>query len=301
MADGETVTLAELGNRYGLTRERIRQVEALALKAVSVKTKTAEFGDFVRNVSAVLKRGGGLKREDWLTEELGGVSQTNKLKFLLEISGAFYCAGGDRNFYPHWYRAEADKRKALDFINAVVKNAARENFLAGFAKLTGDFGVSGNVARDWASISKKIAINIYGDLGLSEWSEINPKTARHWTYLVLKKEKRPLHFIEIAKAVTALRKQATYAPTVHNELIKDDRFVLVGKGTYTLKEFGVTPGTARELIGHYLRKHGPLKSREVVKMVLQERLFKENTVLINLQNRKHFRRLEDGRYTLLEA
>ena len=108
-----------------------------------------------------------------------------------------------------------------------------------------------------------------------------------------------MHFTEIAKSVTDLRNKQAHAPTVHNELIKDANFVLVGKGTYTLKEFGVIPGTAREIISHFLKKHGPLKANDVMKMVLKERLFKENTILINLQNRKNFKRMDDGRYTTL--
>ena len=117
--------------------------------------------------------------------------------------------------------------------------------------------------------------------------------------LVLKKEKRPLHFNEIASLVSNLRQKEAHAPTIHNELIKDERFVLVGKGTYTLGEFGVVPGTAKEIIGHFLKKHGPMKSNDIVKTVLKQRLFKENTILINLQNRKNFKRLGDGRYTTL--
>jgi len=88
---------------------------------------------------------------------------------------------------------------------------------------------------------------------------------------------------------------------VHNEIIKDDRFVLVGRGIYGLQEFGILPGTAREVIAHFIKREGPLSSTEVVKFVLQKRFFKEGTILINLQNRSFFKRLEDGRYTLSEA
>jgi len=86
---------------------------------------------------------------------------------------------------------------------------------------------------------------------------------------------------------------------VHNELIKDDRFVLVGRGTYGLREFGILPGTAREVITHFLQNQYALASRDLVKLVLQQRQFKENTLLLNLQNRKYFKRLPDGKYTIL--
>lgn len=299
LAGGESLTLAELGGKYSLTRERVRQIEAIALKAAKTKAESGEFGDFVKTASASLKNSGGLKREDLLIDELAGAAQANRLKFLLEISGKFSYSKDDKNFYPYWYLNDADKKKAESFAGYLVKNSSRDNFAASFAAAAKSCGLNDSVARGYASVSKKVAMNVYGNLGLSQWPEINPKTARDWAYLVLKKEARPLHFTDIAEKVTGLREKKAHAPTVHNELIKDENFVLVGKGTYTLKEFGVVPGTARELILHFLKKHGPMKANDVVKLVLKERLFKENTVLINLQNRRNFKRMDDGRYTTL--
>lgn len=300
----DTFTLAELGGRYGLTRERVRQIEALALKVARQKTSGGELNDFTKAVTTSLRATGGVKREDLLIADLvksGAVAaeQANRVKFLLELSGKFNFSKEDNDFYPYWYLTDADQRKAVGFVSGLVKNADRGNFGASFASAAKNAGISEAVARNYAAVSKNVAMNIFGDLGLSEWPEINPRTARDWAYLVLKKEQRPLHFNDIAVAVTKLRNRRAHAPTVHNELIKDEKFVLVGKGTYTLREFGVTPGTAREIIAHYLQKHGPLSAKQVIGLVLKERLFKENTVLINLQNRKNFKRLDDGRYSVL--
>ncbi len=299
LAGSEGLTLAELGGKYNLTRERVRQIEALALKAAQAKTEGPEFNEFVKAVTAALRNSGGLKREDLLLAELCGDANDSRARFLLEIAGKFQYSKDDKSTYPFWYLSDADKKKAESFVGSLVKSADRDNFNASFAVAAKGFGLTENAARNYASVSKKVAMNTYGDLGLSEWPEINPKTARDWAYLVLKRESRPLHFTDIAERVTDLRKKRAHSPTIHNELIKDANFVLVGKGTYTLKEFGVIPGTARELIGHFLKKHGPMKANDVVKLVLKERLFKENTVLINLQNRKNFKRMEDGRYTHL--
>lgn len=299
LAGGEVLTLAELGSRYSLTRERVRQIEAIALKACAAKAESAEFNDFVKTVSNILKNSGGVKREDLLIEEVAGYAQANRLKFLLEICGKFKHSRDSKDFYPYWYSGETEQKKAGNFVTSLVKSADRDGFTASFASTARNAGLTDGVARHYASVSKKVSMNTYGDLGLSEWAEINPKTARDWAYLVLKKEKQPLHFTDIARKVSELRKKQAHAPTVHNELIKDEKFVLVGKGTYTLKEFGVIPGTAREIISHFIKKNGPMKARDVVKFVLKERVFKENTVLINLQNRKNFKRLDDGRYTTL--
>lgn len=295
----ESLTLAELGGKYSLTRERVRQIEALALKAAKGKTDGSEFNEFVKIVTASLRNSGGVKREDALLTELCGNANDSRVKFLLEISGKFGYSKDDKNSYPYWFLTDADKKKAEAFAAVLSKSADRENFAASFAAAAKTAGLTDAAARSYASVSKKIAMNVYGDLGLSDWPEINPKTARDWAYLVLKREGRPLHFTDIAERVSDLRKKNAHSPTIHNELIKDQNFVLVGKGTYTLKEFGVIPGTARDLISHFLKKHGPLKANDIVKLVLKERLFKENTVLINLQNRKNFKRMEDGRYTHL--
>ena len=113
----------------------------------------------------------------------------------------------------------------------------------------------------------------------------------------------PLHFKEIANNICTLGidKKPAHVQTVHNELIKDGRFVLVGRGVYALREHGYEPGTVREVITRLLKERGPLDSTEVVRLVNQKRFLKENTILLNLQNRRHFKRLEDGRYGAEEA
>ena len=83
---------------------------------------------------------------------------------------------------------------------------------------------------------------------------------------------------------------------MHNELIKDERFVLVGRGMYGLSEQGYEPGTAREVIAKVLKKQGPLAAADVVTHVNKQRFFKPNTILINLQNKASFERLPDGKY-----
>ncbi|MBI2024596.1 MAG: hypothetical protein HYT03_00695 [Candidatus Harrisonbacteria bacterium] len=295
----ESLTLAELGSKYSLTRERIRQIESTAIKVAKTNANGDEFSGFKKAVNEILKNSGGTKREDLLIEELAGANAQNRVKFLLEICDSFQYANDGKDTHAFWHIGDDGKKKALSFVSYVLKNADRDDFSTTFVAAARNSGVSDGVARNYASISKNITTNVYGSIGLAEWTEINPKTARDWAYLILKKEKRPLHFTEIARLVSEIRGKKTHAPTIHNELIKDKKFVLVGKGTYTLSEFGVVAGTAKELISHFLKKDGPLSSREVINLVMKQRIFKENTILINLQNRKHFKRLGDGRYTTL--
>lgn len=157
--------------------------------------------------------------------------------------------------------------------------------------------------QNYVSISKKFDKNVFGDFGLKEWPEIEPKVIRDKSYLVLKKKQQPLHFSKIANEIgeMGIDENPAHVQTVHNELIKDNRFVLVGRGIYGLKEHGYEGGTVKEVIEKILDNQGPLHSEEVVKLVNQKKILKENTILLNLQNKDNFKRLDDGRYHIKEA
>jgi Fe2+ or Zn2+ uptake regulation protein len=172
--------------------------------------------------------------------------------------------------------------------------------LASFLKTK---SVENTIADNYLSVSKNIQQNPYGDVGLREWPEISPSTVRDKIYLVLKKHGEPLHFEDIAKHINRAKfdDERALAPTVHNELIKDERFVLVGRGLYGLQEHGYQPGTAREVIAKVLKTKGALNTAEVMDAVNKQRFFKPNTILINLQNRSFFERSADGKYRVRES
>jgi DNA-directed RNA polymerase specialized sigma subunit len=86
---------------------------------------------------------------------------------------------------------------------------------------------------------KDLDQNKYGEWGLADWGEVKPKTVNDKIYLILKHAGAPLHFTDIAKKINDMKfdKKTANSATVHNELILDDRYVLVGRGTYGLKEW----------------------------------------------------------------
>jgi hypothetical protein len=105
-----------------------------------------------------------------------------------------------------------------------------------------------------------------------------------------------MHFEEVARAITKLFGKKAHPATCHNELIKDARFVLVGRGLYALAEWGYTKGIVADVIKNILKKEGPLTREEVVAKVLKERHVKENTIVVNLQNSRYFKKDKTGRY-----
>ncbi len=318
LEDGEPVTLAEIGNRYGVTRERIRQIEALALSSVRRKFSDGQFNDIVDHVRTHLRQLGGVHLATSLCNDLKGVLSTvpvdkaynSKIHFILESSGAFNYQGDAKAFHPFWFLTRDDYKRAERFIDRLsdhLKNKKddlilKNSYQAHFATVVSTEDFDSKIANNFIAVSKKFATNAYSDFGPSSWSEICPKTSRDWAYLVLKKSQKPLHFTLLTSEINKFRKgKVTNPQTVHNELIKDERFVLVGRGIYGLREFNLMSGTAKEVIAEILKKHGPQNSREIIKLVLDQRIFKENTLLLNLQDKKSFLRNDDGRYNIRKA
>jgi Holliday junction resolvasome RuvABC DNA-binding subunit len=153
-----------------------------------------------------------------------------------------------------------------------------------------------------ASISKNIA-SLNGRWGLIKWPMVNPKNIRDKIYVILHDNKKPMHFNQIAEAIKGsnLKRKDVTTQAIHNELIKDSRFVLIGRGIYALKEWGYKKGTVADVIAEVLRKEsGPLHRDEIVRRVLKSRQVKETTILLNLQGKPQFKRVAKATYGLAE-
>lgn len=305
---GRPATLQKIGDKLGITRERVRQIEEKTLSKIRTRLDQEAY-PIIELGKTYLARAGGV-REDGifindLLHYLGEKSKTadKKLRFIFIAAGVPTFYAEDENFRSFWYLRETDKKIFLDFNDALVgffRSRKKEDIFEKKAHLSylKDFP-----SVHFASISKRFGLNCFGDFGLCEWEEINPKTIRDKIYLVLKKSSRPLHFNDITKEINQIGfdDKKAHPQTVHNELIKDIRFVLVGRGIYGLREHGYEPGTVREVIANLLKKSGPLTKGDIVSLINEKRFFKEQTILVNLQNRRYFRRLEDGRYHIRQA
>jgi hypothetical protein len=320
LGNQEPQTLQAIGDRLGITRERVRQIEAAALAALRTKLNAPYAKRVVQAAVNRLNAVGGVEHEETffanIKKAIGDSSPrqrfVNPARFMLELSekAAVHRYHHDFEWHPHWYLTEADKKRAHAFIAKLVSALnnrrtevlERGAFKTVFAETAKAASLTDLIAQNYLAISKRFTTNPFSDFGLASWSEINPKTARDWAYLVLKREKRPLHFVDIARAIATYRKnKRVNVQTVHNELIKDKRFVLVGRGLYGLRERGLIPGTALEIIRYVLQQHGPLNARAVVSHVKKQRFIKDGTILINLQNKKHFQCRSDGKYIVRES
>jgi hypothetical protein len=305
-------TLAKLGEKYGITRERVRQIESVAIKTIAQAAhREPVLVSASEKSCAYLAEHGGTRRNDVLLKELGAIINDRfvppeyiELLFAVFKKPSFLVE--NKELRGLWYLdAESLKRnrevvkKFAKFLRGKKEELVeRGEFHKIFSQATRMHRIKDHVALNYLANAKQFAVNPFGDFGLSAWPEIVPKTIRDKSYLILKKKKAPMHFREIARAIADIGFDAkgAHPQTVHNELIKDRRFVLVGRGLYSLREFGIIPGTTREILRHILKKHGPLPLDTVVQLVGQQRILKHNTILLNLQNKKYFKRNTQGMY-----
>jgi DNA-directed RNA polymerase delta subunit len=310
LKSGERMTLQAIGDELKITRERVRQIEEQAVKKLRERVKN-EASNVIDYAKKHLAGVGGVRRDDAFMQDLihgleigSDIKHADqKLRFILLVGGTPAHSKNDDNTFAFWYSDNKAKDKFEDLIKSVtsfLKTGKKEEILNKKLYLN---QCKDLVSCHLLSIPKHFGTNVFGDFGLKSWPEIEPKTIRDKVYMVLKKHDNPLHFADIAKNINkfGLDKKPAHVQTVHNELIKDNRFVLVGRGVYALKEKGYEAGTVREVIARLLKKHGSLDSSTVVKLVNEQRFLKENTILLNLQNRRHFKRLDNGKYQIREA
>jgi len=305
-AKSSRLTLDAIGKKYNITRERVRQIENHSLAAIR-KSKTYKDAEVVfSELKAVILELGGLVGEKDLLKHLSSDQSTqNHLHFLLVIGEEFKREKEDEEFKHRWHVDPelADKiQSALRKLYAklsddelVFEGDLINSFLEEVKDLNEKYK-NEEVIKRWLSISHKIGRNPLGEWGKTSSSNVNAKGMRDYAFLVIRKHGSPIHFREVAKAITQYFSKKAHIATTHNELIKDPRFVLVGRGLYALAEWGYMSGVVKDVIKKVLEKEGPLTRDKVVEKVLKERYVKENTILVNLQNPKYFKKDKDNRY-----
>jgi hypothetical protein len=309
-ADGETYTLEAIGQMYGITRERVRQIENYGITSVQKSAPYTEHADlFAELHQAVISLGGGVVAEHVLLDTLTKDETTrNHLYFLLTVGEAFY-KGKENPLYTHRWFTE---KKIAEIVEKALKNVygtLERDELVSETEILNRFRAEllelANVEDDetlkrWLAISKQIARNPLGDWGPADSPNVRVKGIRDYAYLAVKRHGSPMHFKEVASSIQDLFGHKAHVATTHNELIKDARFVLVGRGLYALTEWGYTAGVVKEVLRQILAQEGPLSKEEIIDKVRKERYVKDNTIVVNLQDTNLFKRLSNGAYTLTE-
>ncbi len=295
-------TLEKIGNDFDITRERVRQIE----KAAIAKMRASESIEIARSseiLRSLVSAQGGIMTIEEATVAIGAKeSDASYIVFLALLAPGIELIDEDDDLRqsvglaPIYSKAQI--RLLLSEIIKTVKDHGKPITLAKLrSKLPSELDAL--TLEQIMLLSKRLA-HFDGKWGLITWPEVNPKSIRDKTYLVLARHGRPLHFSEIAKHVRSLgaAKRDVTIQAVHNELIKDERFILIGRGIYALAEWGYTPGTVAEIISSVLREEQPLHKDEIVRRVLMKRQVKTTTIILNLQEKDEFQRTAKATYKL---
>ena len=304
-------TLEQIGELLGITRERVRQLE----KAVIIRIKLqAEQGNvphidiLEKQLIAHLSNSTKITPVSIVTEQLVGSNskiEQARIAFIALLCPKIIVI--DENDHYHnsigllSLHDEKVATKAIDATVETVKEIGKPASIEAIAKKAGQSDVEH--VKGLALSSKHIA-TLNGRWGLTKWPMVNPKNIRDKIYVILYENGKYMHFSEIAEAIkqSDFKRKNVTVQAIHNELIKDKRFVLVGRGIYALKEWGYKKGTVADIITEVLNKAGePLHRDDIVREVLKSRHVKETTILLNLQGKPQFKRVAKATYTIADA
>lgn len=303
-------TLEQIGEMLGITRERVRQLEKSVLTRLRA---TAEQGglpglaDCQTVLLTALHQSGEAARVSDLAAKLTDQpsrEEQARVAFLSQLCPELVVINEDDDFYftvgvkavRDEKALKADVAKLID----TIKKQGEPKTIEQIAKAAGLSNVEQAAAL--ASTSKQLA-TLNNRWGLVKWPMVNPKNIRDKIYVILKENGKHMHFNEIAAAIKGsdFKRKDVTTQAIHNELIKDKRFVLIGRGIYALKEWGYEKGTVADIITQVLQEAGePLHRDEIVKRVLKSRFVKETTILLNLQGKPQFKRVAKATYALAE-
>lgn len=299
-------TLEQIGELLGITRERVRQLE----KAILIKLQDNAYelpnlreleDKFVQTLETMGRVSTIEKLATAVTDEIGDSEEAHVA--LVSTLAPELSVIDENDSYKHSvaitkYHDTKAVKKLVDDLVATIKKIGNPVTIEELAQNTEHDNEDHVEAL--ASISKKLT-SLKGKWGLIKWPTVNPKNIRDKIYVILQEAKTPMHFSRIADSIkrSEFKRKDVTTQAIHNELIKDKRFVLIGRGIYALKEWGYKQGTVSDTIADVLKKaKEPLHRDEIVKRVLKQRQVKETTILLNLQSKPQFVRVAKATYTL---
>lgn len=306
-------TLEQIGELLGITRERVRQLEKailIRLKIAAEEGKIPAVHDMERTLVRHLSENGRVGRVKDVANALNNGSSDERFRahiaFIAELAPGLTVVNENDNYHHAiGIKEHGDEKKIKEQVDHIVKTVKEHGEpISGealHAKL--DRYEHPDHVRALASISKKIT-HLKDNWGLNKWPTVNPKNIRDKIYVILADNGKPMHFSEIAGAIKGsdFKRKDVTTQAIHNELIKDKRFVLIGRGIYALDSWGYSKGTVSDIIADVLRKASePLHRDEIVRRVLKSRQVKETTILLNLQSKPQFKRVAKATYVLDEA
>ncbi|MBQ3280623.1 hypothetical protein IJG92_03150 [Candidatus Saccharibacteria bacterium] len=304
---GSKETLEQIGETLSITRERVRQLEKAILIRLQISAEENKIPELiaaekilVRNLTEM----GRVARLDELASKIYGKpatgAQQNGIYFIATFAKNLTVIEENDRYYngvgiAEYGDAITTRGKVDKIVSTISANKQPMTLDELDSKL--DYEHPDHI-KAVASISKLLA-TLNGLWGLAKWPAVNPKNIRDKIFVILETKHEPMHFSDIAEEIknSNFKRKNVTVQAIHNELIKDPRFILIGRGIYALSTWGYKKGTISDIIVSILeRSDKPLSKEEIVKQVLKVRKVKETTILLNLQNKKLFKKVDKNSY-----
>lgn len=311
--DKPRMTLETIGQKYNVTRERIRQIEKNALRKLERNVNNTLLHDVTSLAKDIITEYGGIIEEDRIIKEIQKRVpecdvNINSLKLTIGLEKEIEHMHNTIQYRPYWKFSHVSSKNVKAICQAAYKilRAQGEEKTIACDKISGEvlkqLGITESIRFVCSSLEldRRIKVLDNENVGLTSWRSINPRTLRDKIFFVLKETRKPLHYVDIANKISSLRFDSKNINTqaVHNELIRHDGFVLIGRGIYALKEWGYEEGTVSDVIKQILEEHGELKREQIIEEVLKRRQVKKITIQLNLKNKPEFERVGRDTYKL---
>ena len=311
----EKETLQSIWNSFSptITRERVRQIEESGIRKIWRIIKASILTDIQEKGIEFEKMSWGLASRDslvnYLIKELNLEKDINKgvLETIVQSDFDILKSKQKLGCKIYFYLSKISRYNVDVIHKEAIKVLKKKKDVIEKEEL---FKIVSENLKDLRGISAPLVgsvLELFDDIifwednlvWLTKWKILNPKTLKDKAVYILKKEWTPMHFVDIANKIIEVLEDNVKINTIHNELIRNEDFVLIGRGIYALREWWFKPGTVLDVISSILEKRNePMSTEEIVKEVLKIRDVKETTIYMNLQNRQVIERVWRNFYQL---
>ncbi len=306
----QKMTLEAIGKGYGITRERVRQIENFALQSIRKGDEYQNHNAVFEELANIVKSLGAVVSEDML---LNHISQDkvmhNHLNFFFALSNKFKKhketdkhharISVDDDVHNHVHEVLSALEDSISKEELVSEEEIITRFITNATHLAAQYKSDKDIIMRYLRLTKSLDKNQLSEWGHTSSNQVKVRGIKDFAYLILRKAGKPMHFREVAHTINTTFNKKAHVATCHNELIKDSRFVLVGRGMYGLAEWGRAGGVVRDVINKVLTEAGePLGREDIVSRVMTMRDVKANTVIVNLQNPKYFEKVAGSKYII---
>lgn len=293
-------TLQAIGDKYQITRERVRQIVNNTLQKIRKNCASSEIKNLLKEIEAAVSKNGGYASNKSLSQNFtdGSEAEGNAFNLIVNLSTDLENVKTSNLFNEGWRRKNIKASDLRDISMAAVKILKEKGSVLKTADIATALKKNESLVQAAMSSNKNLMQDDNLDWGLARWPHVNPKSIKDKSKYIMIRHGKPMHYSTLAEKISELGSRMVTKQSVHNELIKNSEFVLVGRGIYALSEWGYAPGIVEEVIVTILEEAGePLTKEIIVERVLERRIVKPSTIVLNLQ-RPRFKKVDEAGYTL---